>query len=187
MNKTFKDMNTLEVAAAICSKLDSLGIKTTLSGGYCAEIYSCGEYTSMDIDLINQYNEDHKKIVETMIEFGFTQKGKDFYHVDVEYSIEFPCGPPTVGFELIKDVAEIETEAGVLRILRATDCVKDRLCGFYHWEEEASLEQALIVALANDIDIEDIKNWSIKEESEEKFNIFYQELKKRKKKSYSKS
>ena len=187
MNKPLKSMDTLEVAAAICSKLDSLGIKTTLSGGYCAEIYSCGEYTSMDIDLINQYNEDHKKIVETMIEFGFTHKGKDFYHDDVEYSIEFPCGPPAVGSELIKDVAEIETEAGVLRILRATDCVKDRLCGFFHWEEQASLEQALIVSLANDIDIEEIQIWSINEGSEEKFNIFFQELKKRKQENSSKS
>ncbi len=181
MNKTFKDMTTIEVAAAICTKLDSLGIKTTLSGGYCAEIYSCGEYTSMDIDLINQYNEDHKKIVETMNELGFAQEGKDFYHDDAEYSIEFPCGPPAVGFELIKDVAEIETEAGVLRILRTTDCVKDRLCGFFHWDEEVSLEQALMVALANDIDIEDIRKWAINEGSEKKFNIFYQKLKKRQK------
>lgn len=180
MSKAFKNMSTLEVASAICSKLDSLGIKTTLSGGYCAEIYSCGEYTSMDIDLINQYNEDHKKIVETMIEFGFTHQGKDFYHNDVEYSIEFPCGPPAVGSQLITNVAEIETEAGVLRILRATDCVKDRLCGFFHWDEQASLEQALIVSLTNDIDIEDIRAWSIDEDSEEKFNIFYQELERRK-------
>ena len=183
MNLSFKAMSTLEVASAICSKLDSVGIKTTLSGGYCAEIYSCGEYTSMDIDLINQYNDDHKKIVATMLALGFTHKGKDFYHDDIAYSIEFPCGPPAVGSQLIREVAEIVTEAGVLRLLRVTDCVKDRLCGFFHWDEMASLEQALLVSLANDIDIEDVRTWSINEGAEEKFNIFFQELERRKQKA----
>jgi hypothetical protein len=170
--KQISEMTSIELAAFVCSSLKEAGIITTLSGGFCTEIYSCGEYTSMDIDLINQYNEDHKLIVKTMTKLGFKQDGRYFYHDDASYAIEFPSGPPAVGDELIKDVAEIQTEAGVLRLLTPTDAIKDRLAAFYHWKSERTLEQALWIAAKNSFDIENIKAWSKKEGMLEKFEVF---------------
>jgi hypothetical protein len=173
MDKEYKDMSSLEIAAFICSELDKINIKTTLSGGFCAEIYSCGEYTSMDIDLINQYNEDHSAIVKKMVDLGFKQEGKFFYRDDVEYGIEFPSGPPSVGNELVKDVAEIETDVGVLRILTPTDAIKDRLCGYFYWSNEPSLEQAVMIALKNQIDFKNLEEWANAEGEIKKYDIFY--------------
>ena len=130
--KTIAEMTTIELAAYVCTKLRENNIDTTLSGGFCTEIYSHGAYTSMDIDLINKYNDDHKRIIKIMIDLGFTQEGRYFFREDAEYAIEFPSGPPAIGHELIKNFAEIETDVGVLRILTPTDAIKDRLVGYYH-------------------------------------------------------
>lgn len=170
--KPIVDMSSLELAAYVCDTLKQRGILTTLSGGFCTEIYSHGDYTSMDIDLINQYNEDHKKIVSIMLELGFKQEGRYFYHDDAQYAVEFPSGPPAVGSELIKDVAEIETEAGVLRILTPTDAIKDRLAAYYFWNSDRTLEQAIWIAEKNEFDMDNIKQWSLKEGMAEKFTVF---------------
>jgi hypothetical protein len=165
-------MTMVEVASYICQQLQNSGIKTTLSGGFCVEIYSFGEYTSMDIDLIDQSLYGHKVIKQKMGELGFIERNGHFQHADISYTVEFPASPLAVGNEIIKDIAEIETEYGVLRLITPTDCVKDRLSAFYHWDDERSLEQAILVALKNDIDIENIRKWSIKEEAEKKYLDF---------------
>ena len=60
--KSIKDMSLQELGSFICSALKVEDIHVVLSGGSCVEIYSRGEYTSWDLDLINQYNEQFKKI-----------------------------------------------------------------------------------------------------------------------------
>lgn len=165
-------MNSVEIASFICQKLSDIDVKTTLSGGFCVEIYSYGEYTSMDIDLIDQSVFKNREIKEKMIELGFAQEGKHFKHPDIAYTVEFPSSPLAIGNDLIRDIAEIETEYGVLRILTPTDCVKDRLAGFYYWNDNRSLEQAILVSLKNKIDLQNIKEWSINEKELEKYYIF---------------
>lgn len=172
MKPKFRDMTNIEIASYICQELANIDIKTTLSGGFCVEIYSFGEYTSMDIDLVDQSVFKHKEIVKKMKELGYVQEGKHFKHDESDYTVEFPASPLAIGEELIKDISEIETEYGVLRIITPTDCVKDRLAGYYHWNDERSLEQAVLVSLRQKIDMNNIKNWSIKELSFDKFNHF---------------
>jgi hypothetical protein len=38
--------------------------------------------------------------------------------------------------------------------------VKDRLAGYYHWNDFQCLEQASLVAEAIEIDLEEIERWS---------------------------
>ncbi len=71
-----------------------------------------------------------------------------------------------------ENIAEIETEYGVLRIITPTDSVKDRLASYYHWKDERSLEQAILVASKHKVDFDSIRKWSILENSEEKFEKF---------------
>ena len=172
MKPNFNRMNTVEIAAYICQQLIDIDVKTTLSGGFCVEIYSFGEYTSMDIDLIDQSIFKHNEIKKKMTELGFVAEGKHFRHPGTTYTVEFPASPLAIGSELVKEIAEIETEYGVLRLITPTDSVKDRLIAYYAWKDDRSFEQALLVAINNVIDLEDIRSWSKREQESEKFEHF---------------
>lgn len=167
-----KNMTMIELASYICSELEKENIDVVLSGGSCVEIYSRGDYTSYDLDLINRYNDTFFKIKKVMENLGFKEEGKYFTHLDTKYFIEFPSGPLGVGDSDVKKTEEIVTKYGVLKLLTATDCVKDRLAAFYHWDDNPSLTQAIWVANKNDVDIEDLRQWSIKEKSLDKFQEF---------------
>lgn len=170
--KPIKDMNLTELGSYICSHLKEKGIDVVLSGGSVVEIYSSGKYVSYDMDFINRYNEQRKNIVAAMNELGFTEERKYFIHPDTTYFIEFPPGPLGVGDELVKMISEISTPLGKLRIISPTDCVKDRLAAYYHWDDLQSLEQAMMVAKEHEIDIDDVRRWSEKEKMIEKFKQF---------------
>lgn len=176
MKKLVKDMSMKELGGFICDALIAKDIHVVLSGGSCVEIYSRGEYTSYDLDLINQYNEQFKKIHQVMLELGFREYNRYFVHDDTKLFIEFPSGPLGVGDAPVEDIAEIDTEAGVLRLLTPTDCIKDRLSAYYHWNDEQCLQQAIWVAEQNEFNLESVKAWSIKEGSEDKFLIFLQSI-----------
>ncbi|NHZ86497.1 MAG: hypothetical protein GWP19_11555 [Planctomycetia bacterium] len=177
MRKLIKDMDMKELGGFICDALITKDIHVVLSGGSCVEIYSRGEYTSFDLDLINQYNEQYKKIHAVMGELGFREYNRYFVHEDTELFIEFPSGPLGVGDAPIDKIAEIDTEAGVLRLLTPTDCIKDRLSAYYHWDDEQCLQQAIWVAQMNEFDLESVKMWSIKEGAEDKFLAFLKSIK----------
>ena len=44
-----------ELAAVICESLKIAGVKATLSGGACAEIYSKSKYVTGDLDFVVNY------------------------------------------------------------------------------------------------------------------------------------
>jgi len=56
--------------------------------------------------------------------------------------------------------------------LTPTDCIKDRLAGYYHWDDEQNLEQAIWVASENEFDMVSIEEWSKNEGEIEKFEVF---------------
>ena len=183
MRSSFKGMDTLEIATYISQQLLDNDIPTTLSGGFCAEIYTSGEYTSADIDLIDQSILKEREIQKIMLNMGFIKQGKHYKHEDTKYTVEFPSSPLAIGKTLIKDVWEIKSEYGVLRLLNATDCVRDRLVGYYAYDDERCLEQAVLVALnqLKNIDFSLIETWSKDEDDEKKYDRFFQEFSKRRK------
>ena len=63
-----------------------------------------------------------------------------------------------------------------MKILTATDCVKDRLASYYHWSDRQGLEQALMVACDQEIDLKAVEQWSEGEGHQEKFTIFSDRL-----------
>lgn len=52
---------------------------------------------------------------------------------------------------------------GTLRIISATDCVKDRLAAYYPWNDLQCLEQAVLVARDQAVDLREIQRWSAAE------------------------
>ena len=176
--KRIDEMSMEELAAYVCSKLEEQGIETVLSGGSCVQIYSQGKYTSDDIDLIDRFNGGHALIKKVMLDMGFKEHNRYFVHEGTELFIEFPRGPLGVGDAPVNDIATLEESTGILKLLTPTDCIKDRLAAYYHWNDPQSLEQAVWVAEQNTFDMASIQEWSQKEQSMDKFNIFRQRIEK---------
>ena len=158
--KSIKDMTNAELAAFIESHLLGKRIYLVLSGGTCVSIYSSNKYVSMDLDLVNVRFAKRQAIRSAMHEIRFREEGRHFRHPDTELLIEFPPGPLAVGEEPVQKVDEHELPTGTLRIISPTDCVKDRLAAYYHWNDLQCLEQASLVAEANVIDLKEIERWS---------------------------
>jgi len=172
--KPIGQMSMEELAAYVCEALEKEGIETVLSGGCCVELYSKGRYTSDDIDLIDRFNGGHRKIKEIMERLGFKEykMKRYFIHEETSLFLEFPKGPLGVGDTPVKEVSERTTETGTLKLLTPTDCIKDRLAAYYHWDDEQSLEQAIWVACENEFDMKSIEIWSQNEDMMGKLQNF---------------
>jgi hypothetical protein len=139
-------MTRLELAGFVSSAFQSAGIDVVLSGGSYVSIYSQEKYVSMDLDFVNAAFAKRARIAGVMASLGFHEENRYFRHPDTELLVEFPPGPLGVGEEPVKQVDEIQTDAGVLRAISPTDCVKDRLTWYYHDKDIECLRQAILVA-----------------------------------------
>jgi len=174
--KPIAEMTQIEFAAFINSHLADHGVIVVLSGGAAAAFRSNYKYVSGDIDLINSFSAPRKKIIELMGLIGFKEEGRYFVHPDSQWFVEFPKGPLGVGDEPISNVEEISFSTGILKILYATDSVKDRLAWFYYYQDQQCLDQAVWITQANEIDLPEVENWSIKEGKEAEFKKFLQRI-----------
>lgn len=169
-------MSAQDLAGLVCQSLADAGVIVTLTGGACVAIWSRGKYVSHDLDFIEEVPVPRRKIAGILKSLGFSEKGRHFVHPDTEFFVEFPTGPLMVGDQHVQKVSTRKTATGNLRLLSPTDCVKDRLAAFYHWNDRQSLEQALLVARAHRINVEEIRRWSKSERQDAKFRMFKQSL-----------
>jgi len=158
--KHVREMSVGELAAYISSHLRRYDIHVVLSGGSCVAIYSAGKYVSKDLDFIDTRFTTQREICDAMLVIGFVPENRYFKHPEVDWLVEFPSGPLAVGKEPVGAINEIEFVTGTLKILSPTDCVKDRLAAYYHWNDLQGLEQAILVAQSNDIDLTEVRRWS---------------------------
>lgn len=172
-------MATGELAAWVATHLLSRGIDVVLSGGAVVEIYSRGRYVSLDMDFIEQSLTTRRKLRDALAEIGWFEKNRYFTHPETEYFLEFPAGPLSVGDEPVGEIRQLEFPTGTLRLLSPTDCVKDRLAAFYHWKDQQSLEQAVMVASNNPVDLGEVERWSQKERALPQFRTFLDRLESR--------
>ena len=165
----WKNIKLRDFAEVISKLLKENGINAVLVGGACVSIYSHNKYASLDLDYISPATTE--TIERVLINIGFSRKGniRQFKNDGCPFYIEFPPGPVSIGNEgPINKFAQI----GAITLLTPTDCVKDRLAAFIHWDDEQSLKQALLVAKAQKINLKEIKRWAIKEGREDKYNKF---------------
>jgi hypothetical protein len=174
--KRIKSMSQMELAAYVQDSLQAKGIQVVLSGGSAVSFYSSNKYVSKDLDLINTGFSRRSKIISVMEEMGFTEKGRYFIHPETTFFVEFPDGPLSVGEEPVKEVSEFKLATGTLKVLSPTDCVKDRLCAFYFWNDLQGLEQAALVAKSQQVDLKEIKRWSKVEGKEKEYKFFTEKL-----------
>jgi hypothetical protein len=175
--KKIAEMNEAELSAYVQSHLKKSGIDVVLSGGSAVTIYSENKYVSKDLDLVNIYAANRRKIKTAMSELGFQEEGRYFTHPETKLFIEFPAGPLAIGAEPVNEIVEKEVSTGTLRIISPTDCVKDRLAAYYHWNDKQCLVQAKYVSQTQDIDLEEVQAWSEREGMLVKFKEIKEQLK----------
>ncbi|NOH01498.1 MAG: hypothetical protein HND47_05745 [Chloroflexi bacterium] len=174
--KPIRDMSQAELAAYIQDSLQAEDIQVVLSGGGAVSFYTSNKYVSKDLDLINTGFAKWSRIKSVMKRLGFNEQGRYFVNPETAYFVEFPDGPLSVGEEPVNEVSEFELATGVLKILSPTDCVKDRLCAFYFWNDHQGLEQAVLVAKSQSVNLKEIKRWSKVEGKEKEYGTFVNKL-----------
>jgi hypothetical protein len=171
-------LSIAELAALICESLKKEGLRATLSGGACAEIYSNNKYVTGDLDFVVNYiwPENDKIIKRVMSVLGFEKNGRIFLNESVAYSVEFPPGPLSIGEEYQIKPVELKLKTGTLSLLSPADSVKDRLTGYFYGNDAQCLEQAIMICRMNTVSMDDIRKWAKKEGRPEKFKEFEQRL-----------
>lgn len=158
--KPLARMSLLELAQYVARLLADNGIDAVLVGGACVSVYSKNRYQSYDLDFVTETS--LKELRKVLSGAGFTEKaGRLFVNPDTEYLLDFVAPPVCIGTEPTKEFSSV----GALKMLSPADCVKDRLCAYYHWSDVQSLDQAVMVAKAQKkhIVLKEIERWSKKE------------------------
>jgi hypothetical protein len=174
--KPVKKMSLGELAAFVCTHLRKYGIQCVMTGGACVSIYTENRYQSYDIDFIENVSSKRKTIIDALEHIGFYEENKYFRHPETVFFIEFPSGPLAIGNEPVKEPHKMTYPTGLLWLLSPTDCVKDRLAAYYHCGDKQCLEQAVMIAEDQDIDIDEIKRWSAQENMIDKFESIKHKL-----------
>ena len=100
-----------------------------------------------------------------MKQLGYTEAGGMYVHNFSPFTVEFPVGPLGIGDDLINSWSTFARDSELLHIVSATDCVRDRLAHFYYWNDYSALDAAVAVAVAqnNEIDLDAIRAWTLRE------------------------
>lgn len=171
----WKNIEIKDLAVLISAELKKHGVDAVLVGGACVSIYSHNKYESLDLDYIS--HTDMKELGRIMEGIGFYKKsGRHFEHDECPFLVEFPAPPVAIGKEM--PIVKFNRIKSVV-LLTPTDCVKDRLAAYYSWNDPQSLQQALMVAKAQKVNMSNIKEWSEIEGAADKYERFTSLLKKK--------
>jgi hypothetical protein len=135
-------------------------------------------YHSEDVDFVLQSAPSQRELDDAMATVDFRRRRDQYFHPRTRFFVEFPSGPLGIGRDLaVKPVRRrIGASASAIRVLSATDSCRDRLAGFYHWNDRQSLDAAVHIALRNRVDMKKIRTWSATEGAAEGFLAFSREL-----------
>lgn len=178
MKIDFKSCSEEELWKYVATHLKQKGIDTVLVGGAVVSVYSKGAYKSGDLDFICT-QVFQKGLPEAMKEIGFyNNKSRHYIHPQCKHLfIEFPSNFLQVGEDRNIKPDEIENDGVKIKILSPTDCVKDRLASYIHFNARECLDQAVMVAKKHPIKLNNIKKWCIDEGGETQFQDFLKKLK----------
>jgi hypothetical protein len=164
-----------ELAALVSDTLREGGIDAILVGGACVSLYTNNRYQSYDLDFVT--HSPLKDITPLLGRIGFRREStRHFIRKDCPFFVEFVAPPAAIGDDPVTDRKVMRTKHGKIVMLTATDSVKDRLAAYFHWNDPQSLEQAVLVAKSQKVDLKEIRRWSRLEGFEEKYKVFERKL-----------
>ena len=150
------------------------GIRAVLTGGACASLYTKGLKTSHDADFVLTTETDVLALEAAMLSVGFKRRRDHYVHATARFIVEFPSGPLGSGRDdKIRPVTRKRKALSALA-LSATDSCRDRLAGYFHWNDLQGLRAAVQIAAMNTVNMGRIKAWSREEGAAEKFDVFRQ-------------
>jgi hypothetical protein len=166
----------LEVTASVAQALSNAGIRAVLTGGACASIYTRGAYQSSDLDFVLQNTISQSSLDAAMAATGFERRGNQYLHPSARFFVEFPAGPLAIGGDFKIQPIEYRVRRAAVFALSPTDSCRDRLAGFYFWNDRQSLRTAVQIAARHSVDLDAIRRWSRDEGFSAAFAEFSTEL-----------
>jgi hypothetical protein len=170
-----------EVAFAVCTALAQRNLEVVLVGGSAAAFYSGGGYQSFDADFVCIFYVDRERqdmVIATMKSLGYRAKDNMFVHSANRFTVDFPRGPIGIGSGTVTEWNTIRKDNEILNVVTATDCVRDRLAKYYFWNDLSALEAAKAVFRKqfSDVDLGKVREWSVAEGEQDKFEQFHAEI-----------
>ena len=173
-------LTTERLAAVVCDALERRGFTAVLTGGACVMIYAGGKYVSKDLDFVLSPSDRLKAVETALAALGFRAGGRVYVHPELDMAVDVGNRwPVAVGQQILEPPPRRAVSGCYLRMLSATDCVKDRLAAFYYWEDRQALEQAILVCLAQRVSTREVGRWSRAEGRAAGFAEFRRELTRR--------
>ncbi|WP_225744993.1 hypothetical protein [Marinilactibacillus sp. Marseille-P9653] len=142
-----------------------------LVGGLSAEIYTAGDYTTLDIDVLLS---DDRVFSEVMDMLEFVKEGKSWYRDDINISIEVPSGPFAGNYDRRRQIKTAEEY--IINIQSPEDIFADRVRAYVNWDEENHIKTLTTLWKLHELDTLYIEsNLETPEEREflEDFQKFY--------------
>lgn len=128
-----------ETAAIITSLLEPHGIMPIVVGGLAVEIYTRGQYATLDIDLVSGRRDLAGATLTTL---GFLQEGRHWYHPGLQVAIEIP-GEVLEGADRER-IIKIHLPSGrYIYVVGIEDIILDRLRACVHWRSSSDCEWGL--------------------------------------------
>lgn len=172
----FNKISLRQSIAKIREHLENAGYDPVLTGKACAAVY-IGARTKPHVleFVIKEYNIN--ELDDAMKKIGFKSTSMNTYESKRSpFDIIFLPPPLTVGDDVVDEVVTVRARPGKIKLLNATDCVRQRLATFYRWGDDEALAEAVLVARQNDIDMELVKRWSEWEWASDRYEVFIEKL-----------
>jgi hypothetical protein len=170
------------LAARISAKLSEHGIRAVLCGGSCVAIYAEGRYVTRDFDFVLRSSYADSEVAAALAEVGYRPDPSvsgAFTNPAEEMIVDIRPAPPSLGDEPIGEPAALAAGRYRLVLLSPTDCVKDRLTHFFYYRDRQGREQAILVCLAQRVNMREVGRWSRAEGQGSGFAEFRRELTRR--------
>ncbi len=128
-----------ETTAIITELMEAQGLKPIVVGGLAVEIYTRGQYTTLDIDLVTKGREIAGDI---LINLGFLREGRHWYQPELGVAIEIPDSKLEGADE--GKIIRLELPSGrYLYVIGIEDIILDRLRACVHWTSSSDCEWGL--------------------------------------------
>lgn len=164
------------VAFKVCTALHQAGMKVVLTGGSASTVYAPMACRSMDVDFIATFVTSRRDFEQVLAELGYLPNGRIYSCPGQIVTLDIPDDRILIGSTETYRYETLHRDGLILNILTPTDCVRDRLCGYYFWGDTSSLNSALQVANLHTIDLALVEAWSKEEGELEKFQTFQRRL-----------
>ena len=149
------------VALKVATTLLRAGVSPVLTGGSAATVYAPEAYQSRDLDFVLRSAVSLVAPEDALRIIGFRPAGRVYACPETQLTVDLlPEEEVRIGGDQVSAFFEMRRGELSLTMLTPTDCVRDRLAGFYWFRDRGSLGAALAVAKRHAVNIDAIAGWS---------------------------